>query len=61
MAGTVDKRLQDLGIELPEAAAPAANYVPWVITGNLVFVAGQVTFWNGELKYLGQSRRGSER
>ena len=54
MAGTIDKRLQELGIELPAAAAPAANYVPWVITGNLVFVAGQITFWNGELKYLGK-------
>jgi len=54
MTGMVDRRLQKLGIELPEAAAPAANYVPWVITGNLVFVSGQITFWNGELKYLGK-------
>jgi len=54
MAGRIDKRLKELGIELPEAAAPAANYVPYVISGNLVFVAGQVTFWNGELKYKGK-------
>jgi enamine deaminase RidA (YjgF/YER057c/UK114 family) len=54
MAGTIDKRLEELGIELPEAAAPAANYVPWAITGNLAFIAGQITFWNGELKYLGK-------
>jgi len=54
MAGTIDKRLQELGIELPEAATPAANYVPWVVTGNLVFVAGQITFWNGELKHKGR-------
>lgn len=54
MAGTIDKRLQELDIELPNAAAPAANYVPWVITGNLVFVAGQITFWNGELQYFGK-------
>jgi enamine deaminase RidA (YjgF/YER057c/UK114 family) len=54
MTGRIDKRLTELGIELPEAAAPAANYVPYVISGNLVFVAGQVTFHNGELKYQGK-------
>jgi len=54
MTGRIDQRLKELGIELPEAAAPAANYVPYVISGNLVFVAGQVTFWNGELKYRGK-------
>jgi enamine deaminase RidA (YjgF/YER057c/UK114 family) len=54
MTGQIEKRLKELGIELPEAAAPAANYVPYVISGNLVFVAGQVTFWNGELKYKGK-------
>jgi enamine deaminase RidA (YjgF/YER057c/UK114 family) len=54
MTGQIDNRLKELGIELPEAAAPAANYVPYVISGNLVFVAGQVTFWNGELKYQGK-------
>ena len=47
MAGTIDKRLEELGIELPQAAAPAANYVPYVVSGKLVFVAGQVTEWNG--------------
>jgi enamine deaminase RidA (YjgF/YER057c/UK114 family) len=54
MAREIDARLQELGIELPEAAAAVANYVPYVMTGNLVFVSGQVTIENGEFKYLGK-------
>jgi len=54
MAGRIERRLAELGIELPQAAAPAANYVPWVITGNQVFIAGQVPFWNGELRHVGR-------
>ncbi|HUI16960.1 MAG TPA: RidA family protein [Alphaproteobacteria bacterium] len=54
MAGKIEARLKDLKIELPKAAAPVANYVPAVQVGNLLFVSGQVTFWNGELKYLGK-------
>ena len=42
MPGTVDARLADLAIELPDAPAPAANYVPWVKAGGLVFVSGQL-------------------
>ena len=42
MAGKIDKRLADLGIILPEIAAPAANYVAFVQSGTLVFVSGQV-------------------
>ena len=40
----VEKRLADLGITLPAAAAPVANYVPSVITGNLLVVSGQVCY-----------------
>jgi enamine deaminase RidA (YjgF/YER057c/UK114 family) len=54
MPGTVEARLAELGIELPNAAAPAANYVPYVVSGKLVMVSGQITMWNGELKYLGK-------
>ena len=39
----IDRRLADLGITLPEAPAPAANYVPYVISGKLVFVSGQIS------------------
>lgn len=54
MAGKIDQRLKELGIELPETAAPAANYIPYVVSGKLVFVSGQITLWNGALKYTGQ-------
>ena len=53
MAGTVEQRLIDLGVELPTPAAPAANYVPFVTSGNLIFVSGQITMLNGELQYQG--------
>ncbi len=54
MTGTIDAHLAELAIELPAASAPAANYVPFVIIGNLLFVAGQVPFWNGELRHQGR-------
>ncbi|MBO6949484.1 MAG: RidA family protein [Rhodospirillales bacterium] len=54
MAGKIESRLQELGIELPEAAAPAANYIPYVVSGNLVFVAGQITLKNGKIEYTGK-------
>jgi enamine deaminase RidA (YjgF/YER057c/UK114 family) len=42
--GATDRRLQELGITLPAAAAPVANYLPFVRTGNLVVVSGQICF-----------------
>jgi len=54
MPGKIAARLAELKIELPKAAAPVANYVPVVITGNQAFVSGQVTVWNGEFQYKGQ-------
>ncbi|RWR28649.1 RidA family protein [Sinirhodobacter populi] len=39
----IDARLLELGIELPAAPAPAANYVPYVLSGNQLFVSGQVS------------------
>jgi len=51
--GKIDDRLAEMGIELAEPAAPVANYVGYVVSGNLVFVSGQVTLDNGELKYVG--------
>lgn len=49
-----DKKLVQLGIELPEPAAPAANYVPYTIAGSLLFVSGQLPMLNSELQYVGK-------
>ena len=58
MPGKVDARLAELGIVLPSPAAPAANYVPTVRSGNLVFVAGQVTFdAQGKPQFIGKLGR----
>jgi enamine deaminase RidA (YjgF/YER057c/UK114 family) len=43
MSATIESRLKDLGITLPEASAPLANYVPHVRSGALVFVSGQIS------------------
>lgn len=41
---TIEQRLAELGVNLPSPAAPAANYVPFVITGNQLFISGQLPF-----------------
>lgn len=46
MAGTIEKKLADLGITLPTASTPSANYVPYVKTGSLLVVSGQLCFDN---------------
>ncbi len=56
-AGRIDGRLAELGLELPEASAPGANYVPCVKTGSLLFVTGQLSQWNGERRYIGKLGR----
>jgi enamine deaminase RidA (YjgF/YER057c/UK114 family)/catechol 2,3-dioxygenase-like lactoylglutathione lyase family enzyme len=46
---SVEKRLAELGITLPEPPAAVASYVPWVITGQQVMTSGQLPFHDGEL------------
>ena len=46
---TIQARLDELGIKLPEAAAPVASYVPVAVHGNLAYVSGQLPFIDGEL------------
>src|SRR5688572_15238030 len=55
---TIASRLAELGISLPEPAAPVAAYVPTVLIGNLLHVSGQLPFANGELMVgrLGEDR-----
>ncbi|HEX7108754.1 MAG TPA: RidA family protein [Aestuariivirga sp.] len=50
----IDKRLAELGIALPTPAKPIANYVPWVRTGNLVFISGQGAVRDGKIEYMGK-------
>jgi len=55
MVGSAEKKLQDLGISLPQPPAPIANYVPFVRTGNFLTVSGQVCFdAQGKLVAKGQ-------
>ena len=54
MSGRIEARLKETGIELPLPGAPVANYVPFTISGNLVFIAGQLCVWNGERRYVGK-------
>lgn len=49
MASTIEQRLAEQGIILPEAAAPAANYLPFMVSGNLLFTAGQLPLAGGKL------------
>ncbi|CAJ1453589.1 unnamed protein product [Effrenium voratum] len=42
LAGRVEARLAELGLKVPEAAAPAANYVPFTRSGKLLFISGQI-------------------
>ena len=47
-------KLKELGLELPAAAAPAANYVPYVLSGKTLYIAGQIPFLNGQQMHLGR-------
>ena len=54
MRSAIEQRLADRGLELPDAPAPAANYVPYTISGKLLFVAGQLPFRKGEVAISGR-------
>ena len=57
MPNHIDRRLADLEIELPQASTPGANYVPFARSGNLVFMTGQLSQWNGERRFIGKLGR----
>jgi enamine deaminase RidA (YjgF/YER057c/UK114 family) len=59
VAGTIERKLAELGIALPEARPPVANYVPFVRTGNVMVVSGQLCLdENGRL--VASGRLGAE-
>ena len=53
MTSKAEQRLQEIGVSVPDAPTPAANYLPFTRTGNLVFVSGQVPFVDGKLTVTG--------
>jgi enamine deaminase RidA (YjgF/YER057c/UK114 family) len=57
MASEIEARLKSLGVELPPVPAPAANYVPFVISGRQVFVSGQIPVTPEGVKYVGKVGR----
>lgn len=52
-----ESRLSELGIALPQVPVPVANFVPSRQDGGLLFLAGQVCEWNGEVRYVGKLGR----
>ena len=54
MAGSIEKRLSELGITLPTPALPAANYVPTVVTGKLLFISGQLPMGPDGIAFRGR-------
>ncbi|NVK33215.1 MAG: RidA family protein [Rhodobacteraceae bacterium] len=54
MSNAIEKRLEELGVTLPTAPAPAANYVPYVVTGNQLFISGQLPMTSEGLEFVGK-------
>ena len=54
MSDSVLVRLREQGLELPKVAVPAANYVSYVVTGNLVVISGQLPVLDGKMQYVGK-------
>lgn len=50
----IEKKLEDLGLQLPNPPVPAANYIGYVRVGNLLFIGGNIGRINGVLKYRGK-------
>lgn len=53
MSEAIEARLKELGIDLPVAAAPAANYVPYVLSGNTLYISGQLPMEGGKVAVTG--------
>lgn len=47
-------KLKDHGYDLPAVSAPAANYVPYIISGQMLYISGQIPFLNGQKMHIGK-------
>lgn len=56
----IEEKLKELGISLPDAPAPAANYVPYVLNGSELFISGQLPMTDGAVIYDGHLGAGSD-
>ena len=54
MASRTDEKLKELGIELPTPATPVANYVPYVVAGNLLTISGQIPMGPDGPEFIGK-------
>ncbi len=54
MASEIEERLAAIGLTLPLAAAPAANYVPFTVSGSQVYVSGQLPMRDGQVEHIGR-------
>ena len=59
MSGGLEARIAELGVTLPKAAAPAANYVPFVRTGNQLFISGQIPMGPDGIQFQGKLGAGT--
>jgi enamine deaminase RidA (YjgF/YER057c/UK114 family) len=57
MSGRIVARLKQLGLALPEAPAPVANYVPAARSGNVLYVSGQIPLEGGKPQFVGKLGR----
>ncbi|RVN51008.1 RidA family protein [Sinorhizobium meliloti] len=53
MSAEIETRLTELGIVLPQAVAPVANYVPYVASGSMLYISGQLPMENGKVAVTG--------
>jgi enamine deaminase RidA (YjgF/YER057c/UK114 family) len=54
---TIEQKLSEMGITLPPSVMPAANYVPYTISGNLVFISGTLPMKDGKPQDIGKLGR----
>ena len=54
MSKLINQRLKELKIDLPKTPNPVANYLPYTISENLIFISGQIPFFEGKLLYSGR-------